>query len=271
MVGFTYNLNGQNRRVGDGDEAVEVVVVLIGLGGDLGVGDLEAGKVVQAGELKSLLVGDTVVACNAADADGGVALDSDADGLLAEKHGVEGGEGLHVGNFDPLVGDVDGLQLGRGRLGEVEKDEGGVRLDVLEVHLRPEGSDLCADAAVGADGRVDAHQVGLRPGLSDGDAIDLELGSVELLLRNLGDGDEKAGGELARDLFSFGSCSLRGIRYLHQTNNEDDDDDEQAQVRPPELLAVAHASLVLALLGRNLLLHRRDAALISHDEVMLPG
>lgn len=184
-----YNFNSKDRGVGDVDGAVEVV----GLGGnvDVGIGDLEAVEAVEALELDSLLEGDAVLLGDALDLDVGITLNGHPEGFVGKQPGVEGSEGLHVGDLDNLA-HVDDLESIRSSLGELDAGERGVRLEILEVHDTGEGGDGGMSLAVGADGGVDSHVVFRRPGVRDDDGVNGKLGLVELLLGDLGHANKDA-------------------------------------------------------------------------------
>lgn len=162
---------------------------------DLTLSDLSAVKLVEAIDSDRLLEVDAILAVEATGLELGLALDGDTQRLVGSKPSVEGGEGVQVGDVD-VLGDVDLLVLLAAGLGEVEGDEGGVRLQVLEVHDALEGVDLGADFAVGGDGRVDRQREGSLGRLQHGHALDLQVGVVNLVLRDLGHRDEDSAREV---------------------------------------------------------------------------
>lgn len=145
----------------------------------------------RTGHLNGFLEGHVVLAVDALDLDLGVAEDGDAEGLVGEQPGVEGGQGVDVVDGQEL-GHVDGLEGVGGGGREVNLGEGGVGQLVLEVHDALEGVDVGVDLAVRLDGAVDGHGQVLDLGIGDDDAVEDELGIVELALGDLGDGDEDA-------------------------------------------------------------------------------
>lgn len=188
----TYNIEGKVRGIGNVGLAAEVPLDL-GTYGEISRvdRDLSALEEIEALDLEGLLEVDAVLAVEAGGLDLCLTFDGDLDGLVVGEPDVEGGEGVHVLDGDVLA-DVDLLVLGGGGRGELEGGEGGVRLEVLEVHAAGEPVDVGVDGAVGGDGGVDLHAVAVRLGLEDVDALDVELSIVDLALGNLGHADKDA-------------------------------------------------------------------------------
>lgn len=103
-----------------------------------------------------LLERDRVIPGNPLDLDGSLAEGGDAQALIGQQPGVEGGERLEVGNLK-LLANIDRLKsVGSGGR-EVDFCEGSVGLEVLKVHDTGEGGNIGVNAAVGRDGAVDGH------------------------------------------------------------------------------------------------------------------
>lgn len=190
--GGVANFEGQDGRVGDVGEAVEVVALRVvgGAEGHVGMGDGQALEAVDALERDGLL---EVHLCGleALDVHQGVALDGDGEGLVPQVPRVEVDEGLVGGTVD-LLGDVDEGHARLG-LGHLERHDGRVRELILEVHDGVEALDDCGDGVGAGDGGVDGHLDGVRLGIGDGDAVDAQDGGVDLVLDNAGEPDEDAG------------------------------------------------------------------------------
>lgn len=77
--------------------------------------------------------------------------------------------------------------------GEGDVKERRVIGEVLEVHDTVKGVNLCLDGAIGGDGGVDLQLDAVRLGVEDIDALDFQLGIVDLALGNLGNTNENAG------------------------------------------------------------------------------
>lgn len=187
----TYNIEGEVRSVGNLAPSVEVPALVVLLERDLAVQDLGAREQVERLDVERLLEVDVVLPAQAGGLDLGLALDGQLQRLVVDEPDVVVDEGVHVGDGD-LLGDVDHLVLVGGRLREVNGGEGGVRLEVLEVEVAAEGIDVGVDRAVGLDGGVDLHGVGVGGGVQDVDALDLQLGVVHLGLCDLGHTHEDA-------------------------------------------------------------------------------
>ena len=187
--GSVTDIDGEVGSVGKLDISEEIL-----LGGcrrqiGLAVLDLGALEQVQALGSDGLFEGDRRLAVKTLGLNLGLALDSDANGLIVDEPGVEASEGSHILNSD-VVGEVNPLKLVGVGLGELDVDEGGVGRLILEVHDTIEGVDIGLDSAIGGDGGVEAQGVGRGGGVGDLDGVDGQLGLVDLVLSNLGDSNE---------------------------------------------------------------------------------
>lgn len=181
-------------RVGNVGLAVEVLalIVILKLQPSRLLNHLGSPEQVQTLDFKRLLEVDIVLPVQAAGLNLGLAVDGDLERLVIDEPDVEGAESVHVGDVD-LLAHVDLLVLGGGGGGELEGSEGLVALEVLEVHLADEAINIGVDAAIGCDGGVDLHEEGIGLRLEDVDALNVELGGVDLILRDVGDADKDAG------------------------------------------------------------------------------
>lgn len=179
--------------VGNYAGAVEVIVDRAAQG-RLGRGHGDAGALEEVEGIhgQRLLERHAVIAIQAGGLDGGVAKNGDLDGVVDEEPGVKFSEGVHVLDGD-LLTDVDSLVLVRVGGGKVNGNEWRLARIVLEIHDALEGSHVGLDGAIGRDGRVDLHEVGVARGFGDADALNLELGVVDLALGDVGNTDEDAG------------------------------------------------------------------------------
>jgi hypothetical protein len=185
----THNIDGEVGSIGDVGRAVEVVAIIILLKGDLAIGNLGTLEKVQALGGYRLLESNAILAVKTRGLNLGVTLDCDVDGLVVDKIDVELLESIHI--LDVIVlADVDDLMLVGTGLREVERAKGNTRLNTLEVELAGEGVDGGVDGAVRLDGGVHLHGVRLAVGVEDVDALDFQLGLVELALRDLGHTDK---------------------------------------------------------------------------------
>jgi hypothetical protein len=185
----TYDIDGEVRSIGDVGRAAEIVTFIVLLKGDLAIGNLGALEKVQALGGYRLLEGNTVLAVKTRGLNLGVTLDRDVDGLVVDEINVELLEGIHVLDVAVLA-DVDDLMLVGTGLREVERAKGNARLNTLEVELAGERVDGGVDRAVRLDGGVHLHEVRLGLGIEDVDALNLQLGLVDLALRDLGHADK---------------------------------------------------------------------------------
>lgn len=217
-MGITYNIKSEERVVrnlGDTNKVglwgllwnkrIDMAIIL---------DDTGSAEKIKTLNLESLLEGDAILAGQAAGLDLGLALDSDAQSLVIGEPDVEGSEGVHVSDVD-LLADIDSLVLVTVGGREVDGNEGGVRLEVLEVHDTLEAVDVGLDGAVGGDGGVDLHQVGVALGAEDIDALDLEVGIVKLVLGDLGNSNKDAGGGNGSALGSFQQVPARATLTLN--------------------------------------------------------
>lgn len=192
-------------------EVAEVGRVLL-VGGKLngGVVHLDAFELVETLELERLLEVDRVRLGQTARGDGGLALDGDLEGLVVGEPLVEGGEGLAVVDLNVLLGDINHLELVGVGLREANLGKGVLRAKLLKVHVADEGVNGSLDLAISADGRVDGHEIPVGLGVLDGDALNLELGLVDLVLGNDGDNDIEAA---ENPVLANGTCKVRKNRH----------------------------------------------------------
>jgi hypothetical protein len=120
----------------------------------------------------------------------GVALDCHAKSVVGEQPCVKSGQCFDIRDRQGLR-DVDRLEsIGRGGR-EVDRSKRSVGFVVLEVHNGLEAIDIGVSGAVGLDRAVDGHGQVLRLRVGDNEAVEDELGVIDLLLGHLGDGDQE--------------------------------------------------------------------------------
>ena len=141
--------------------------------------------------VNSLLESDTIGLGDTLDVNLGGTLDGNPESLVVQKPGVEGSESLHIVDHGEL-GDVDSLGLVAGGLGELNLGERPVVGQILNVHDTLERLDPGLDLSVALDLGVDRHGEVLSPRVGHLDAVEDELGMVELVLSDLGNGNEEA-------------------------------------------------------------------------------
>lgn len=138
-----------------------------------------------------LLEEDRVGARDAANLHEGITLEGNTESLIGQQPGVESCQGLNIINVQELrEGDML-LSIGRSRR-EVELGERRMRVAVLEVHDALKGSDVSLDGTIGLDGAAEADREVLRLRVGDCEAVQDELGLVNLGLRNFRNGDKQA-------------------------------------------------------------------------------
>lgn len=200
---------------------------------------------MRTGHGDGFLENDGVGARDALDVDMGVALDGHAKGVVDEQPCVEPGQGLNIRDMQVLR-DVDCLELFGGGRREVDLGERRVGLVILEIHDALEGIDVGVNGTVGLDGAVDGHGQALRLGLRNNDTVKDKLGIVDLLLRNLGNGNQEA--EDDGQYMALGMHDTHEICHLHTRHDNDDDDHNCNQIRPPEFGTVTQAAALPGLL-----------------------
>ena len=151
------------------------------------------GERMLTGHVDGLLESDTIGPGDTLDVNLGGTLDGNPESLVVQKPGVEGGESLHIVDHGEL-GDVDNLGLVAGGLGELDPGERPMLGQILKVHDALKRLDPGLDLSVTLDLGVDGHGEVLSLGVGHLDAVKDELGMVELLLGDLGDGNEEAAG-----------------------------------------------------------------------------
>lgn len=142
------------------------------------------------GKRDSLGESNWVAARNALNMNTSVALNLDLEVLAQKKLLVEVGEGGEVLDVG-LLSDIDNLEGIAGGLGEVDRGESPII--ALDEHLTGEWFDRSMDLAVAADDAVDGHGELGRFRVGHDDALDGELGLIELALGDLGDRNKKTG------------------------------------------------------------------------------
>ena len=177
----TYNVHCEYRLVGNDSCAVKVVGTWVEA--DVALGDLGAGKLVEAVESEDLDKGNVVPLGKPCRLNLSVAADGNADSIILVEYSVELFE-------SGLVHDRYGLRdvhvlvrIGVG-LREVDRDKRSVVGKVFEVHHAGEASNGSLYGAIGGNGGVDFEQVRIGLGFQDAHALDLERGSVDLALGN---------------------------------------------------------------------------------------
>lgn len=96
-----------------------------------------------------------------------------------------------ISNGD-ILADVDELVLVAVCRGEGDVEERSLAREILEVHDTVKGIDVGLDGAIGGDGGVDLQGDAISLGVDDVDALDFQLGVVDLLLGDLGNSNEDA-------------------------------------------------------------------------------
>lgn len=209
----TYNVKSEVRSIGDIGGGLEVRLAL--LGGDIDLSAINRGAVeqIQTLHVDGLLEGNAKLGGQARRLDLGLSVYGDVESLVSGEPNVEGVEGVGVSNGNFLA-DVDELVLVAICRGEGDVEERSLAREILEIHDTVKGIDVGLDGAIGGYGGVDLQGDAVRLGVDDVDALDFQLGVVDLLLSDLGNSNEDAGGQrLARwiHIFSFQGESRQRI------------------------------------------------------------
>lgn len=188
----TYNVKSEVRSIGDIGGGLEIRLAL--LGGDIDLSAINRGAVeqIQTLHVDGLLEGNAKLGGQARRLDLGLSVHGDVESLVSGEPDVEGVEGVVVSNGN-ILADVDELVLVAVCLGEGDVEEWSLAREILEVHDAVKGIDVGLDGAIGGDGGVDLQGDAVRLGVDDVDALDIQLGVVDLLLSDLGNSNEDAG------------------------------------------------------------------------------
>lgn len=190
----TYNVKSEVRSIGDISGGLEIRLAL--LGGNIDLSAIHGGAVeqIQTLHVDGLLEGNIELGGQARRLDLGLSVHGNVESLVGGEPNVEVVEGVVVSNGD-ILADVDELVLVAGSLGEGNVKEGSLAREILEVHDTVKAIDVGLDGAIGGDGGVDLQGDAVRLGVDDVDALDFQLGVVDLLLGDLGNSNEDAGVE----------------------------------------------------------------------------
>lgn len=190
----TYNVKSEVRSIGDIGGGLEVRLAL--LGGDIDLSAIDCGAVeqIQTLHVDGLLEGNAKLGGQARRLDLGPSVHGDVESLVSGEPDVEGVEGVVVSNGN-ILADVDELVLVAICLGEGDVEERSLAREILEIHDTVKGIDLGLDGAISGDGGVDLQGDAVRLGVDDVDALNFQLGVVDLLLSDLGNSNEDAGVE----------------------------------------------------------------------------
>lgn len=161
---------------------------------DLSASNRGAVEQVQTLHVDGLLKGDVEFRGQARRLDLGLSVHGDVESLVSGEPNVVGVEGVGVSNRNVLA-DVDELVLVAVGCGEGEVEERRLAGEILEIHDTVKGIDVGLDGAIGSDGGVDLQGDAARLGVDDVDALDFQLGIVDLLLGDLGNSNEDAGAD----------------------------------------------------------------------------
>lgn len=240
VEGGVANIEGVVGWIRDGRGGVEVGdAVLSGADLDLHVGKAGAVEFVQARKGDHLVEIDVVLLGETGGLDLGLAVDGHANSLVLEEGLVELDKCIHIGNLNFLA-NVDSLELVGVGLGEIELDERSSTGNVAEGKVANEGVNISLDSTVGADCGVDLHGELVGFSVQDADALNPEVGIIDLGLSNVLD--------------------------AHKDDNANDSSsntEEDNQMKPPESLAMVLESGLLAT-ANGTVLSLCDLVLVGH-------
>lgn len=231
--GGVANVKSEIRSIGDIGGGLEIRLTL--LGGDIDLSAINRGAVeqIQALHVDGFLEGNVKLGGQARRLDLCLSVHGDVESLVGGEPNVEGVEGVMISNGD-ILADVDELVLVAVCLGEGDVEERSLAREILEVHDTVKAVDVGLDGAIGGDGGVDLQGDAIRLGVDDVDALDIQLGVVDLLLGDLGNSNED-----------------------DEADDQDNNAYQEEQICPPKALQMAQKP---SLLGRS---RRRDGLLDS--------